>query len=179
MTSDALPDFRTTVDILVTWTGAVTMLRYAHTLSRSRASTLEVRTLFLVLVLSATLLARGFLWLQPGSAALSIAVGIPASFLPFAATLFVEGLLRRHVPGPMKLFAIGAENNSTTIFPLPIDMLSGFVRKMGDVLAPPAAEPGTLPAASERSLARGSSAAQALPSRAESPERSMIDEIGP
>lgn len=74
---------------------------------------------------------------------------------------------------------IAAENNSTTIFPLPIDMLSGFVRKMGDVLAPPAAEPGTLPAASERSLARGSSAAQALPSRAESPERSMIDEIGP
>lgn len=108
MTSDALPDFRTTVDILVTWTGAVTMLRYAHTLSRSRASTLEVRTLFLVLVLSATLLARGFLWLWPESAVLSIAVGIPASFLPFAATLFVEGLLRRHVPGPMKLFAIGA-----------------------------------------------------------------------
>lgn len=108
MTSFIPHDFRTTVDILVTWTGAATTIRYAYMLSRSRASTLEVRTLFLALVLSATLLARGFSWAWPESVVLSIAVGIPASLLPLAATLFVEGLIRRHVPQPMKIFALAA-----------------------------------------------------------------------
>jgi hypothetical protein len=108
MISFAPPEFRTTVDVLVTWTAAVTMIRYAHTLSKSRESTLEVRTLFLATVLAAALLLRGFSWLLPDISGLAIAVGIPASFLPLAATLFVEGLLRRHVPKKMKIFAITA-----------------------------------------------------------------------
>ena len=108
MISLVWPDFRTTVDILVTWTSAVTMIRYAQTLFRSRSSVLELRTLFLALVLAATLLARGFFWLWPEATGLSIAVGLPASFLPLAATLFVEGLLRRHVPKVMKVFAVVA-----------------------------------------------------------------------
>ena len=74
---------------------------------------------------------------------------------------------------------IAAENNSTTIFPLPIDMLSGFVRKMTDTLAPADAQKATLPPGSERSLSTGSNAGQALPPAVDSRERSIVDEVGP
>ena len=74
---------------------------------------------------------------------------------------------------------IAAENNSTTIFPLPIDMLSGFVRKVTDTLAPSDTETAKLSSGSESALSSGSNAAQALPSAVDSHERSIVDEVGP
>lgn len=58
---------------------------------------------------------------------------------------------------------IAAENNSTTIFPLPIEMLSGFFRKASDALSPAAEAGASLPPAVERTLPPGSSAGEALP----------------
>ena len=58
---------------------------------------------------------------------------------------------------------IAAENNSTTIFPLPIEMLSGFFRKASDALNPEAAQGASLPPAVERTLPPGSNASEALP----------------
>ena len=58
---------------------------------------------------------------------------------------------------------IAAENNSTTIFPLPIDMLAGFFKKAGDVLAPSSENPASLPAGTDRTLPPASNASNALP----------------
>jgi regulator of protease activity HflC (stomatin/prohibitin superfamily) len=58
---------------------------------------------------------------------------------------------------------IAAENNSTTIFPLPIDMLAGFFKKASDVLAPSSDNPASLPAGADRTLPAGTNASEALP----------------
>jgi regulator of protease activity HflC (stomatin/prohibitin superfamily) len=58
---------------------------------------------------------------------------------------------------------IAAENNSTTIFPLPIDMLAGFFKKASDVLAPSSENPASLPAGADRTLPPASNASNALP----------------
>jgi regulator of protease activity HflC (stomatin/prohibitin superfamily) len=57
------------------------------------------------------------------------------------------------------LTEVAAENNSTTIFPIPIDLFRPFLQRAGEVLAPPptparaelpaAASPGALPSASQ------------------------------
>ena len=69
---------------------------------------------------------------------------------------------------------IAAENNSTTIFPLPIEMLSGFFRKASEAVAPSTEDAASLSAPLERILPSGSSASQALPQirlETERPER--------
>jgi hypothetical protein len=100
-------DFHTSVDIVVSWMGAAALLRYGSTLNRRRdLSILEARTRPLILVLIVVLLLRGFSFLLPSSALLSVMTATPASFLPLTATLFIEGLLRRHVPRWLKLLAI-------------------------------------------------------------------------
>jgi len=69
---------------------------------------------------------------------------------------------------------IAAENNSTTIFPLPIEMLSGFFRKASEAAAPSTEDAASLSAPLERILPSGSSASQALPQirlETERPER--------
>ena len=58
---------------------------------------------------------------------------------------------------------IAAENNSTTIFPLPIEMLSGFFRKAAEAQGAESEPGASLPPGSERTLLSGSSAGQALP----------------
>ena len=69
---------------------------------------------------------------------------------------------------------IAAENNSTTIFPLPIEMLSGFFRKASEAATSSTEESASLSPSLERILPSGSSASQALPQirlETERPER--------
>jgi hypothetical protein len=106
------------IDVLVTWVGAVTLLRYRVALGRRREqSALERRTGFLVSALALLLLLRGFSWLSPDTRWLGIAMLLPATLLPLAMTLFAEGLLRRHVPRWAKWVAVIATTVSaaTTI----------------------------------------------------------------
>jgi hypothetical protein len=106
------------VDVLVTWVGAATLLRYRIALGRRRErSALERRTGFLVSSMALLLLLRGFSWLKPDVRWLGIAMLLPATLLPLAMTLFTEGLLRRHVPRWTKWLAVGltAAAATTTI----------------------------------------------------------------
>jgi hypothetical protein len=106
------------VDVLVTWVGAATLLRYRIALGRRRErSALERRTGFLVSCMALLLLLRGFSWLQPEVRWLGIAMLLPATLLPLAMTLFTEGLLRRHVPRWTKWLGVGltAAAATTTI----------------------------------------------------------------
>ena len=106
------------IDVLVTWVGAVALLRYRIALGRRRErSALERRTGFLISALALLLLIRGFSWLEPEVRWLGIAMLLPATLLPLAMTLFVEGLLRRHVPRWIKWLAVIATTVSaaTTI----------------------------------------------------------------
>jgi hypothetical protein len=106
------------VDVLVTWVGAATLLRYRIALGRRRErSALERRTGFLISSMALLLLLRGFSWLKPDIRWLGIAMLLPATLLPLAMTLFTEGLLRRHVPRWTKWLAVGltAAAATTTI----------------------------------------------------------------
>lgn len=95
------------VDVLVTWVGAATLMRYRVALGRRRErSALERRTGFLVSALALLLLVRGFSWLRPDVRWLGIATLLPATLLPLAMTLFAEGLMRRHVPRWTKWLAV-------------------------------------------------------------------------
>ena len=88
------------VDVLVTWVGAVTLLRYRVALGRRQErSVFERRTGYLVSVLAMLFFLRGFAWINPGHRWLGAIMLLPATMLPVAMTLFVEGLLRRHAPG--------------------------------------------------------------------------------
>lgn len=90
-------------DAALAWIGALGIsiyLRYIHT-RRSR-SLLEQRMLLLLYCLLAFCIARGFWSLFPGRW-VSAATLAPAVLLPLAATLFVEGMLRRHVSLPLKI----------------------------------------------------------------------------
>jgi hypothetical protein len=95
------------IDVLVTWIGAGALLRYRIALGRRRErSVLERRTGFLISAIALLLLIRGFSWLDPETRWLGIAMLLPATLLPLAMTLFVEGLLRRHVPHRIKWLAV-------------------------------------------------------------------------
>lgn len=97
------------VEVLVTWVGAATLLRYRIALGRRRErSVLERRTGFLVSTLAMLLFLRGFSWLRPELQWLGIAMLLPAAMLPLAMTLFTEGLLRRHVSRWIKWLAVAA-----------------------------------------------------------------------
>jgi hypothetical protein len=116
----SLPDLLTarspaeSVDVLITWVGAVTLLRYRVALGRRRErSALERRTGFLVSAMAMLLLLRGFAWLNSDVRWLGAAMLLPATLLPLAMTLFVEGLLRRHVSRWVKWLAVGVTTAAT------------------------------------------------------------------
>jgi hypothetical protein len=103
------------VDVLVTWVGAATLLRYRIALGRRRErSALERRTGFLISCIALLLLLRGFSWLQPDVRWLGIVMLLPATLLPLAMTLFAEGLLRRHVPRWTKWLAVALTATAAT-----------------------------------------------------------------
>lgn len=95
------------VDVLVTWIGGITLLRYRLAIRRRREhGVLERRASFLVSALAMLLVLRGFSWLRPNAVWLGVAMLIPATLLPLAMTLFAEGLLRRHMPRWVKWLAV-------------------------------------------------------------------------
>lgn len=94
-------------DLLVNAVGAVGALAYLGALLGKRVrSTLENRSLLLVALVSTMLVLRGYLWLVQGHPTLGTLRIIPATLLPLAMTLFVEGVLRRHLPLAMKLLVL-------------------------------------------------------------------------
>ncbi|CAN5451657.1 hypothetical protein BH09GEM1_BH09GEM1_36850 [soil metagenome] len=94
------------VDILVTWIGAAALARYVMVVgSVGERSPLERRARFLIGALATLLFVRGFSWLSPDSRWLAFLTFVPVALLPLAMTVFAEGLLRRHVPAWMKIFA--------------------------------------------------------------------------
>ena len=102
------------VDVLVTGVGAVTLLRLLFALRRNpQRSTLERRTEILVTLLAMLFLLRGFAWINPDVRWLGALMMLPATLLPLAMTLFVEGLLRRHVARWIKWLAVGATTVAT------------------------------------------------------------------
>jgi hypothetical protein len=103
------------VDVLVTWVGAVTLFRYRIAIGRRRErSALERRTGFFISALAMLFLLRGFGWINPDVRWLSAVMLLPATLLPLAMTLFVEGLLRRHVSPWIKWLAVGLTTVSAT-----------------------------------------------------------------
>jgi hypothetical protein len=95
------------VDVLVTWVGAVTLVRYLVVIHRRRErSPLERRATFLIGTLAALCLLRGFSWLHPDVRWLGVLMLVPATLLPLAMALFAEGLLRRHLERWVKALAV-------------------------------------------------------------------------
>ena len=95
------------VDVLVTWVGAVTLVRYLVVIRRRRErSPLERRATFLIGTLAALCLLRGFSWLRPDVRWLGVLMLAPATLLPLAMTLFAEGLVRRHMERWVKALAV-------------------------------------------------------------------------
>jgi hypothetical protein len=116
--------FTVTVDVLVTWIGAAVVLRYFWTLTKRREqSPIERRTRFLLGVLGLMLFLRGFVWLLPETRWLAVLSLVPATLLPLAMTVFVEGLLRRHVPAWAKLLSVTA-----TAVAFGANLMRGFTR---------------------------------------------------
>jgi hypothetical protein len=89
-------------DVVVTWRGAAGVIAYlVHVHGRRTRSFLEGRMLALLYCLAALFTVRGFFWIYGGEV-LRMLTFVPAVLLPLAATLFVEALLRRHAPPPLK-----------------------------------------------------------------------------
>jgi hypothetical protein len=89
-------------DVVVTWLGAAGVIAYlVHVHGRRTRSFLEGRMLALLYCLAALFTVRGFFWIYGGEV-LRMLTFVPAVLLPLAATLFVEALLRRHAPPPLK-----------------------------------------------------------------------------
>ncbi len=96
------------IDVLVTWTGALGAASYLlHIVRNPSRSPLERRAVVLLGVLAVLLFVRGFSWLGDGDERLTRLTFAAATLLPLAMALFVEGLLRRHLPRPAKLLAAG------------------------------------------------------------------------
>ena len=97
------------VDVLVTWIGGITLVRYRLAIGHGRyAGPLERRARVLVSVVAILLILRGFSWLWPNLPWFGTMMTLPATLLPLAITLFAEGLLRRHVSLWIKLLSAGA-----------------------------------------------------------------------
>ena len=109
-------------DAILSWLGALGVLSYLLHIQRSGSrSFFEGRTRFLLWCLGTLFLVRGFGWLHPGPWV--VLVAIPATLLPLAMHLFVEGLLRRHLPRAMKAFvALG------TLLFFVVDLAGGLYR---------------------------------------------------
>ena len=96
-------------DVAVTWLGAFGAVLFLRTARRAAgASGLQPRAQLLMGVLAAMLLIRGFAWTWPDADWLGVAFHLPATLQPIALALYVEGLLRRHLPLGVKRLAAGA-----------------------------------------------------------------------
>lgn len=96
------------VDLVVTWAAAAAALSVLARMTRKRSrSLLEGRSLILLAVLGVLCLARGFYWLGIAAPVPRLLTVVAAAAVPLALALFVEGLLRRHLPLWMKVLSAG------------------------------------------------------------------------
>lgn len=95
-------------DIAINIVGLSGVVAYLFHLHRSRLrSPLEHRLLFLFWTLAVLFSARTIFWAMGEAAHLQTIVFIPATILPLAVLLTIEGLLRRHAPLFLKVFSMG------------------------------------------------------------------------
>ena len=114
-------------DAVVSWLGGLGALSLWWHLRRSESASLQQRRARLLLAaLAALLLVRGFFWLLPPDPRLFKLTFVPATLVPLGAALFVEGLLRRHLPLALKVLATGG----SALF-LVLD-LAGVLRRGSD-----------------------------------------------
>lgn len=95
-------------DVVVTWLGtfgAVLFLRAARRTPSGAA--LQARAQFLLGVLAVMLFIRGFAWMAPDADWLGVVFHVPATLQPLALSVFVEGLLRRHLTVGLKRLIAG------------------------------------------------------------------------
>lgn len=95
-------------DAVNTWIAAAGMGAYLWYLWRlDILNTISKRSVFLFTTLFFLAFCRAFLWLSPNKLTL-FCTFVPASLVPLAATLYIEGILRRHLPLFIKMYvAIG------------------------------------------------------------------------
>jgi len=91
------------VDGILSWIGALGVLGYLlHIQLSANRSFVEGRTRFLLVCIGTLFSVRGCSWLEPGRWIQVVAV--PVALVPLSMHMFVEGLLRRHLPRAMKGF---------------------------------------------------------------------------
>jgi hypothetical protein len=94
-------------DAVLSWLGGLGALSAWLHLGRGESASLQQRRArFLLGALAALLLVRGFFWILPGARLFQLTF-VPATLVPLGMALFVEGLLRRHLPLGLKLLAAG------------------------------------------------------------------------
>ena len=104
MPNDALVNVAR-VNAMLVWLAAASITRYVLYVRAQRSrSVLEQRMLVLLYCMGAYFVLRGVHELAPGRWTATMAVA-PVTLLPLAATLLVEGMLRRHVPLALKVWA--------------------------------------------------------------------------
>ncbi|MGQ0578351.1 MAG: hypothetical protein ACT4PQ_05500 [Betaproteobacteria bacterium] len=94
-------------DIIITWLGAAGVWGYLNFVHKHRTGgALERNTLLLLYCAFALMTLRGFYWLLRYTW-LDYLRFFPAVVLPLVIVLFAEGIVRRHVSLPMKIYAAG------------------------------------------------------------------------
>src|SRR5882672_1800937 len=95
-------------DAALSWMGALgAWTALTHMRSGEARSFQERRAVLLLAVLSALMLVRGCFWVLGPARWLFILTFVPAVLVPIASVLFVEGLLRRHLPLILKITGAG------------------------------------------------------------------------
>ena len=95
-------------DAALSWMGALgAWTALTHMSSGEARSFQERRAVLLLALLSALMLVRGFFWVLGPDRWLFILTFVPAVLLPISAVLFIEGLLRRHLPLIIKVAGAG------------------------------------------------------------------------
>lgn len=93
-------------EALVSWLSlyGVFAALYVYWIQTTRTR-LELCVMFLLECLGVLLFVRGFYWIF-GLDVFGVATYLAAALIPFAVLLFVEALLRRHFPLPVKVFVL-------------------------------------------------------------------------
>lgn len=96
----------TWTDFLLNWLGVGGLIAYAVYIHGNRQrGGLEMMMLILLYTLAVLYISRSFYWLTDDFL-LQVLSFIPATLIPLPITLFVEALMRRHVPLALKIFVV-------------------------------------------------------------------------
>jgi hypothetical protein len=95
-------------DSVLSWLGALgAATAWLHFRPRRSGSLQQRRARFLLGALTVLLAVRGLFWLRADDPLLFRITFVPATLVPLGMALFVEGLLRRHLPLGLKILAAG------------------------------------------------------------------------